>query len=406
MSDFTKIPMKTPLVEMDGDEMTRVIWKMIKDILLTPYVDLKTEYYDLGLEHREATKDQVTIDSAEATKKYGVAVKCATITPNAARVKEYNLTEMWKSPNGTIRAILDGTVFRTPILLKGITPYISTWTKPITIARHAYGDLYKNVEMRVPENAKAELVVTKSDGTEERVTIHEFKTPGVIQGLHNIDKSIESFARSCFNYALNMKQDLWFAAKDTISKTYDHRFKDIFQEIYDAEYKEKFEKVGIEYFYTLIDDAIARVIRSEGGYIWACKNYDGDVMSDMIATAYGSLAMMTSVLVSPDGVYEYEAAHGTVQRHYYKYLKGETTSTNSVATLFAWTGALRKRGELDDLPELSAFADKLEKATLQTIEEDGIMTGDLAAMSTLPNAKKVDTEGFLLAIRDRLEQLL
>ena len=406
MSDFTKIPMKTPLVEMDGDEMTRVIWKMIKDILLTPYVDLKTEYYDLGLEHREATKDQVTIDSAEATKKYGVAVKCATITPNAARVKEYNLTEMWKSPNGTIRAILDGTVFRTPILLKGITPYIPTWTKPITIARHAYGDLYKNAEMRVPENAKAELVVTKADGTEERVTIHEFKTPGVIQGLHNIDKSIESFARSCFNYALSMKQDLWFAAKDTISKTYDHRFKDIFQEIYDAEYKEKFEKVGIEYFYTLIDDAIARVIRSEGGYIWACKNYDGDVMSDMIATAYGSLAMMTSVLVSPDGVYEYEAAHGTVQRHYYKYLKGETTSTNSVATLFAWTGALRKRGELDDLPELSAFADKLEKATLQTIEEDGIMTGDLAAMSTLPNAKKVDTEGFLLAIRDRLEQLL
>ena len=406
MSDFTKIPMKTPLVEMDGDEMTRVIWKMIKDILLTPYVDMKTEYYDLGLEHREATKDQVTIDSAEATKKYGVAVKCATITPNAARVKEYNLTEMWKSPNGTIRAILDGTVFRTPILLKGITPYIPTWTKPITIARHAYGDLYKNVEMRGPENAKAELVVTKADGTEERVTIHEFKTPGVIQGLHNIDKSIESFARSCFNYALSMKQDLWFAAKDTISKTYDHRFKDIFQEIYDAEYKEKFEKIGIEYFYTLIDDAIARVIRSEGGYIWACKNYDGDVMSDMIATAYGSLAMMTSVLVSPDGVYEYEAAHGTVQRHYYKYLKGETTSTNSVATLFAWTGALRKRGELDDLPELSAFADKLEKATLQTIEEDGIMTGDLAAMSTLPNAKKVDTEGFLLAIRDRLEQLL
>ena len=406
MSDFTKIPMKTPLVEMDGDEMTRIIWKMIKDILLTPYVDLKTEYYDLGLEHREATKDQVTIDSAEATKKYGVAVKCATITPNAARVKEYNLTEMWKSPNGTIRAILDGTVFRTPILLKGITPYIPTWTKPITIARHAYGDLYKNVEMRVPENAKAELVVTKADGTEERVTIHEFKTPGVIQGLHNIDKSIESFARSCFNYALSMKQDLWFAAKDTISKTYDHRFKDIFQEIYDAEYKEKFEKVGIEYFYTLIDDAIARVIRSEGGYIWACKNYDGDVMSDMIATADGSLAMMTSVLVSPDGVYEYEAAHGTVQRHYYKYLKGETTSTNSVATLFAWTGALRKRGALDDLPELSAFADKLEKATLQTIEEDGIMTGDLAAMSTLPNAKKVDTEGFLLAIRDRLEQLL
>ena len=403
---MSKIQMITPLVEMDGDEMTRILWADIKELLICPFVDLKTEYYDLGLEHREATKDQVTIDSAEATKKYGVAVKCATITPNAVRVKEYNLTEMWKSPNGTIRAILDGTVFRTPILLKGITPYIPTWTKPITIARHAYGDLYKNVEMRVPENAKAELVVTKADGTEERVTIHAFKTPGVIQGLHNIDKSIESFARSCFNYALSMKQDLWFAAKDTISKTYDHRFKDIFQEIYDAEYKEKFEKVGIEYFYTLIDDAIARVIRSEGGYIWACKNYDGDVMSDMIATAYGSLAMMTSVLVSPDGVYEYEAAHGTVQRHYYKYLKGETTSTNSVATLFAWTGALRKRGELDDLPELSAFADKLEKATLQTIEEDGIMTGDLAAMSTLPNAKKVDTEGFLLAIRDRLEQLL
>ena len=401
-----KITMTTPLVEMDGDEMTRVLWKIIKDELLLPYIDLKTEYYDLGLEHRNETDDQVTVDSALATKKYGVAVKCATITPNVARVKEYNLTEMWKSPNGTIRAILDGTVFRTPILLKGITPYIPTWTKPITIARHAYGDLYKNVEMRVPENAKAELVVTKADGTEERMTIHEFKTPGVIQGLHNIDKSIESFARSCFNYALSMKQDLWFAAKDTISKTYDHRFKDIFQEIYDAEYKEKFEKVGIEYFYTLIDDAIARVIRSEGGYIWACKNYDGDVMSDMIATAYGSLAMMTSVLVSPDGVYEYEAAHGTVQRHYYKYLKGETTSTNSVATLFAWTGALRKRGELDDLPKLSAFADKLEKATLQTIEEDGIMTGDLAAMSTLPNAKKVDTEGFLLAIRDRLEQLL
>ena len=405
MSDFTKIPMKTPLVEMDGDEMTRVIWKMIKDILLTPYVDLKTEYYDLGLEHREATKDQVTIDSAEATKKYGVAVKCATITPNAARVKEYNLTEMWKSPNGTIRAILDGTVFRTPILLKGITPYIPTWTKPITIARHAYGDLYKNVEMRVPENAKAELVVTKADGTEERVTIHEFKTPGVIQGLHNIDKSIESFARSCFNYALSMKQDLWFAAKDTISKTYDHRFKDIFQEIYDAEYKEKFEKVGIEYFYTLIDDAIARVIRSEGGYIWACKNYDGDVMSDMVATAFGSLAMMTSVLVAPDGTCEYEAAHGTVQRHYYKYLKGETTSTNSVATIFAWSGALRKRGQLDGNQALVDFADKLEAATISTIE-GGVMTGDLAAMSTLPEIHKADTEGFLRAIDENLRQML
>ena len=406
MTDFKKIPMTTPLVEMDGDEMTRIIWKMIKDILLLPYIDLKTEYYDLGLEHRDETNDQVTIDSAEATKKHGVAVKCATITPNAARVEEYHLKEMWKSPNGTIRAILDGTVFRAPILVKGITPFIPSWTKPITIARHAYGDVYKNVEMQVPANAKAELVVTKEDGTEERRVIHEFATPGVIQGLHNIDKSIASFARACFNYALSTKQDIWFATKDTISKTYDHRFKDIFQEIYDAEYKERFESLGIEYFYTLIDDAIARVIRSEGGYIWACKNYDGDVMSDMIATAYGSLAMMTSVLVSPDGVYEYEAAHGTVQRHYYKYLKGETTSTNSVATLFAWTGALRKRGELDDLPELSAFADKLEKATLQTIEEDGIMTGDLAAMSTLPNAKKVDTEGFLLAIRDRLEQLL
>ena len=401
-----KIKMTTPLVEMDGDEMTRILWADIKELLLTPYIDLNTEYYDLGLRHRDDTDDKVTLDAAYATKKYGVAVKCATITPNAQRVEEYNLKEMWKSPNGTVRAVLDGTVFRSPIIVDGISALVPTWTSPIVIARHAYGDLYKNVEMRVPENAKAELVVTKADGTEERVTIHEFKTPGVIQGLHNIDKSIESFARSCFNYALSMKQDLWFAAKDTISKTYDHRFKDIFQEIYDAEYKEKFEKVGIEYFYTLIDDAIARVIRSEGGYIWACKNYDGDVMSDMIATAYGSLAMMTSVLVSPDGIYEYEAAHGTVQRHYYKYLKGETTSTNSVATLFAWTGALRKRGELDDLPELSAFADKLEKATLQTIEEDGIMTGDLAAMSTLPNAKKVDTEGFLLAIRDRLEQLL
>ena len=400
MSDFTKIPMKTPLVEMDGDEMTRVIWKMIKDILLTPYVDLKTEYYDLGLEHREATKDQVTIDSAEATKKYGVAVKCATITPNAARVKEYNLTEMWKSPNGTIRAILDGTVFRTPILLKGITPYIPTWTKPITIARHAYGDLYKNVEMRVPENAKAELVVTKADGTEERVTIHEFKTPGVIQGLHNIDKSIESFARSCFNYALSMKQDLWFAAKDTISKTYDHRFKDIFQEIYDAEYKEKFEKVGIEYFYTLIADAVARVIRSKGGFIWACKNYDGDVMSDMIATAFGSLSMMTSVLVSPKGYYEYEAAHGTVTRHYYRYLKGEETGTNPVATIFAWTGALRKRGQLDDLPDLAAFADKLEKATIDTIES-GIMTGDLASIFQ-GEAKSVPSRAFMQAIAEKL----
>ena len=400
-----KIPMTTPLVEMDGDEMTRIIWKMIKDILLTPYIDLKTEYYDLGLEHRDATNDQVTVDSAEATKKYGVAVKCATITPNAARVKEYNLKEMWKSPNGTIRAILDGTVFRAPILVKGITPFIPNWTKPITIARHAYGDVYKNTEMSVPAGAKAELVVTKADGTEERRTIHDFQTPGIIQGVHNTDKSIASFARACFNYALSTKQDLWFATKDTISKTYDHRFKDIFQEIFDAEYKEKFEALGIEYFYTLIDDAVARVIRSEGGYIWACKNYDGDVMSDMVATAYGSLAMMTSVLVSPDGIYEYEAAHGTVQRHYYKHLKGEKTSTNSMATLFAWTGALRKRGELDHIDALVDFADKLEKASIQTIE-DGVMTGDLASMSTLENITKVNTEEFLLAIRDRLEKLL
>ena len=405
MADFRKIPMTTPLVEMDGDEMTRIIWKMIKDILLTPYIDLKTEYYDLGLEHRDATNDQVTIDSAEATKKYGVAVKCATITPNAARVKEYNLTEMWKSPNGTIRAILDGTVFRAPILVKGITPFIPSWTKPITIARHAYGDIYKNTEMAVPAGAKAELVVTKADGTEERRTIHDFSTPGIIQGVHNIDKSIGSFARACFNYALSTKQDIWFATKDTISKTYDHRFKDIFQEIFDAEYKEKFAEIGIEYFYTLIDDAVARVIRSEGGYIWACKNYDGDVMSDMVATAYGSLAMMTSVLVSPDGIYEYEAAHGTVQRHYYKHLKGEKTSTNSMATLFAWTGALRKRGELDRIDALVDFADKLEKASIQTIE-DGVMTGDLASMSTLENITKVHTEEFLLAIRDRLEKLL
>ena len=403
MADFKKIPMTTPLVEMDGDEMTRIIWKMIKDILLTPYIDLKTEYYDLGLEHRDATNDQVTVDSAEATKKYGVAVKCATITPNAARVKEYNLKEMWKSPNGTIRAILDGTVFRAPILVKGITPFIPNWTKPITIARHAYGDVYKNTEMSVPAGAKAELVVTKADGTEERRTIHDFQTPGIIQGVHNTDKSIASFARACFNYALSTKQDLWFATKDTISKTYDHRFKDIFQEIFDAEYKEKFEALGIEYFYTLIDDAVARVIRSEGGYIWACKNYDGDVMSDMVATAYGSLAMMTSVLVSPDGIYEYEAAHGTVQRHYYKHLKGEKTSTNSMATLFAWTGALRKRGELDHIDALVDFADKLEKASIQTIE-DGVMTGDLASMSTLENITKVNTEEFLLAIRDRLEK--
>jgi isocitrate dehydrogenase len=403
---MAKIQMKTPLVEMDGDEMTRIIWKMIKDILLTPYIDLKTEYYDLGLVHRNETNDQVTIDSAEATKKYGVAVKCATITPNAARMPEYNLKEMWKSPNGTIRAMLDGTVFRTPILVNGITPYIPTWTKPITIARHAYGDVYKNVEMQVKAGSKAELVCTDANGNETRELIYDFANEdGIIQGLHNRDKSIASFARACFNYALDMKQDIWFATKDTISKKYDHRFKDIFQEIYDNEYKEKFEAAGIEYFYTLIDDAVARVIRSNGGYIWACKNYDGDVMSDMVATAYGSLAMMTSVLVSPDGIYEYEAAHGTVQRHYYKHLKGEKTSTNSVATLFAWTGALRKRGELDELPELMKFADNLEKATIQTIE-DGVMTGDLAALSTLPNKQTVDTESFLVAVNERLAKLM
>ena len=404
MSD--KIIMKTPLVEMDGDEMTRVIWKMIKDILLTPYINLKTEYYDLGLVHRNETNDQVTFDSAEATKKYGVAVKCATITPNAARMPEYNLKEMWKSPNGTIRAILDGTVFRAPIIVKGITPYIPTWTKPITIARHAYGDVYKNTEMQVAAGSKCELVCTDKNGAETRQTIFDFEsTDGIIQGLHNTDKSIASFARSCFNYALDTKQDVWFATKDTISKKYDHRFKDIFAEIFENEYKDKFENAGIEYFYTLIDDAVARVIRSEGGYIWACKNYDGDVMSDMVATAYGSLAMMTSVLVSPDGVYEYEAAHGTVQRHYYKHLKGETTSTNSVATIFAWSGALRKRGELDETPELCKFADKLEKATLMTIEE-GVMTGDLYLLSNIENKQKVDTEQFLIEINKRLEKLI
>ncbi len=402
---MAKIQMTTPIVVMDGDEMTRVIWKMIKDILLTPYIDLKTEYYDLGLEYRNETNDQVTVDSAEATKKYGVAVKCATITPNAARMTEYDLKEMCKSPNGTIRAILDGTVFRTPILVDGIVPYIPTWTKPITIARHAYGDVYKNVEMQVPAGSKAELVMTDKDGNETRETIHEFTNSGVIQGLHNRDESIASFARACFNYALDLKQDVWFASKDTISKKYDHRFKDIFQEIYDNEYKSKFEDKGIEYFYTLIDDAVARVIRSEGGYIWACKNYDGDVMSDMVATAYGSLAMMTSVLVSPDGVYEYEAAHGTVQRHYYKYLEGETTSTNSVATIFAWSGALRKRGEMDNLADLVNFADCLEKATIKTIEE-GVMTGDLYSMSKLDKKEKVDTEGFLKAIDERLKVML
>jgi isocitrate dehydrogenase len=402
---MAKIPMTTPLVEMDGDEMTRIIWKMIKDILITPYVDLKTEYYDLGLENRNATNDQVTVDSAEATKKYGVAVKCATITPNAARMTEYDLKEMWKSPNGTIRAILDGTVFRSPILVKGITPYIPTWKKPITIARHAYGDVYKNTEMVVEGGSKAELLVTKADGTTETSLIHDFKGDGIIQGMHNLDNSISSFARACFNYALDLKQDIWFATKDTISKKYDHTFKDIFQDIFDKEYKEKFEEAGIEYFYTLIDDAVARVVRSEGGYIWACKNYDGDVMSDMIATAFGSLAMMTSVLVSPEGIYEYEAAHGTVQRHYYKHLKGEETSTNSVATLFAWTGALRKRGELDNIPELCDFADKLEKATIKTIE-DGTMTGDLYLLSTLENKKKVNTQDFLVAVNENLKVML
>ncbi len=396
-----KIKMTTPLVEMDGDEMTRILWQWIKDILICPYVDLKTEYYDLGLKKREETKDQITVDSANATLKYGVAVKCATITPNAARVEEYGLSEMWKSPNGTIRAILDGTVFRTPILVKGITPYIPTWTKPITIARHAYGDVYKNTEMQVKGGGKAELVWTDKNGNETRQLIHEFTDDGIIQGLHNRDNSIAGFAKSCFNYALDRKQDLWFATKDTISKQYDHRFKDIFSEIYENEYKAKFEAAGIEYFYTLIDDAVARVIRSNGGYIWACKNYDGDVMSDMVSTAYGSLAMMTSVLVSPTGVYEYEAAHGTVQRHYYKYLKGEETSTNSVATIFAWSGALRKRGELDSIPALCDFADKLEAATIQTIE-DGIMTGDLFLLSSLENKQKVSSEQFLKEIGTRL----
>ena len=402
---MSKIQMKTPLVEMDGDEMTRILWQWIKDILITPYVDLNVDYYDLGLVHRNETNDQVTLDSAEATKKYGVAVKCATITPNAARMPEYNLKEMWKSPNGTIRAILDGTVFRTPILVKGITPYIPTWTKPITIARHAYGDVYKNTEMQVKGGCKAELVVTDAEGKETRQLIHDFKTDGIIQGLHNIDQSIAGFARSCFSYGLDTKQDVWFATKDTISKKYDHRFKDIFAEIFEAEYKEKFEAVGIEYFYTLIDDAVARVIRSNGGYIWACKNYDGDVMSDMVSTAYGSLAMMTSVLVSPTGVYEYEAAHGTVQRHYYKHLKGEETSTNSVATIFAWSGALRKRGELDNIPELVRYADNLEQATIQTIE-DGIMTGDLYLLSSLENKKKVNSKEFLEEINCRLAKLM
>ena len=400
-----KIKMTTPLVEMDGDEMTRILWKMIKDELLLPFIDLKTEYYDLGLEYRDQTNDQVTIDSAMATKKYGVAVKCATITPNAARVKEYNLKEMWKSPNGTIRAILDGTVFRAPIVVKGIEPTVRTWKKPITIARHAYGDVYKATEMKIPAAGKAELVYTNEAGEETRELIHQFDGPGIIQGQHNICASIESFAKACFNYALDTHQDLWFATKDTISKKYDHTFKDIFQEIFDAEYKEKFDAAGIKYFYTLIDDAVARVIRSEGGYIWACKNYDGDVMSDMVATAFGSLAMMTSVLVAPDGTYEYEAAHGTVQRHYYKYLKGEETSTNSVATIFAWTGALRKRGELDNIPELMAFADKLEKATIDTIE-NGTMTKDLALITTMKDVTVANSEEFIKAIRKTLEVAL
>ncbi len=403
---MAKIEMTTPIVEMDGDEMTRVIWQMIKDQLILPYVNLKSEYYDLGLVKRNETNDQVTIDSAEATKKYGVAVKCATITPNAARVEEYNLKEMWKSPNGTIRAILDGTVFRAPIIIKGITPFIPTWTKPITIARHAYGDIYKNTELKVPKGSKAELVVTDENGNETRALINNFTaSDGIIQGVHNLDSSISAFARACFNYALDTKQDIWFAAKDTISKIYDHRFKDIFAEIYENEYKERFEAAGIEYFYTLIDDAVARVIKSRGGMIWACKNYDGDVMSDMVATAYGSLGLMTSVLVSPDGIYEYEAAHGTVQRHYYKWLKGEKTSTNPVATIFAWSGALRKRGELDGIPALCDYADKLEKATVSTIES-GIMTGDMAALSTIENKRTVYSEEFLSAIADRLAELM
>ena len=400
-----KIKMTTPLVEMDGDEMTRILWKMIKDELLLPFIDLKTEYYDLGLEYRNETNDQVTIDSAEATKKYGVAVKCATITPNAARMTEYNLKEMWKSPNGTIRAALDGTVYRAPIVVKGIEPCVKNWKKPITLARHAYGDVYKNAEIRVPGAGKAELVFTGEDGTEIRETIHEFKGPGVIQGMHNLDDSISSFARACFNYALDTKQSVWFATKDTISKKYDHRFKDIFQEIYDAEYDERFKAAGIEYFYTLIDDAVARVMKAEGGFIWACKNYDGDVMSDMVSSAFGSLAMMTSVLVSPSGVYEYEAAHGTVQRHYYKHLKGEETSTNSVATIFAWTGALRKRGELDNIPELMTFADKLEAATLGTIEA-GRMTKDLALITTIENPTVLNSENFIKEIRKTLEASL
>ena len=396
-----KIKMTTPLVEMDGDEMTRILWKMIKENLLLPFIDLKTEYYDLGLEYRNETNDQVTIDSANATKKYGVAVKCATITPNAARMTEYDLKEMWKSPNGTIRAMLDGTVFRTPIIVKGIEPCVKNWKKPITIARHAYGDVYKNTEMIIPGPGKVELVYTAEDGTETRELVHNYTGAGIAQGMHNLDASIESFARSCFNYALDIKQDLWFATKDTISKKYDHTFKDFFQEIYDKEYDEKFKAAGIEYFYTLIDDAVARVMKAEGGFIWACKNYDGDVMSDMVSSAFGSLAMMTSVLVSPQGYYEYEAAHGTVQRHYYKHLKGEETSTNSVATIFAWTGALRKRGELDGNQELMDFADRLEKATIDTIES-GKMTKDLALITSIENPTVLNSEQFIKAIAELL----
>ncbi len=401
---MSKITMKTPLVEMDGDEMTRILWKMIKDELLSPYIDLNTEYYDLGLKHRNETNDQVTVDSAEATKKYGVAVKCATITPNAARMTEYDLKEMWKSPNGTIRAMLDGTVFRAPIIVKGIEPCVKNWVKPITLARHAYGDVYKATEMKISGPGKAELVFTAEDGTETREEIFTFKGPGVIQGQHNREDSIESFARSCFKYALETKQDVWFATKDTISKKYDHTFKDIFAEIFEKEYKEQFEKAGITYFYTLIDDAVARVMKAEGGFIWACKNYDGDVMSDMVSSAFGSLAMMTSVLVSPQGYFEYEAAHGTVQRHYYKHLKGEETSTNSVATIFAWTGALRKRGELDGNKELSDFADKLERACIKTIE-DGKMTKDLALITSIENPTVLNSENFIKAIRETFDNM-
>lgn len=399
---MSKISMKTPLVEMDGDEMTRILWGMIKDELLTPYIDLKTEYYDLGLKHRNETDDKVTVEAAEKTKELGVAVKCATITPNAARVKEYDLKEMWKSPNGTIRSILDGTVFRTPILVKGIEPCVRNWEKPITLARHAYGDVYKNVEIKVPGPGKGYLVFEDEKGNEVRELIQDFKSPGILQGIHNLDKSIDSFAHSCFNYALDSKQDLWFATKDTISKKYDHNFKDIFTEVFEKEYKDKFEEAGITYFYTLIDDAVARIMKSRGGMIWACKNYDGDVMSDMVSSAFGSLAMMTSVLVSPDGNYEYEAAHGTVQRHYYKHLKGEETSTNSVATIFAWTGALRKRGELDGIKELSEFADLLEKATVSTIES-GRMTKDLALITSMSNVKVQNSADFIKEIRNTLE---